>query len=61
MIMWMRVYYEQKIVILQSGMFINRVSRIIHYLALFFHKRLNQEEYWVFGGRNLWRISSMEL
>jgi len=58
--MWIRVYYEQKVVILQSVVFINRVSRIIHYLVLFFHKRLNQDEYGVFWGLNLWRICSIE-
>jgi hypothetical protein len=61
MFMWMRVYYEQKIEILQSGMLINRVGKIIHYPALFLHRRLHQEEYAVFGGLNLWRISSIEL
>ena len=39
--MWMEVYYERKVLALQSAiwMLINRVGEIIHYLALFFHKR----------------------
>jgi hypothetical protein len=57
----MSVYYERKAVILQSVVFINRISRIIHYLALSFHKRLNQDEDEVFWGLNFWRISSIEL
>jgi hypothetical protein len=61
MIMWRSVYYERKAVILQSVVFINRISKIIHYLALSFHKRLNQDEDEVFWGLNFWRISSIEL
>ncbi len=60
MFMWMRVYYERKVVILQSVAVINRVGKIIHYRALLFYKRLNQDEYGGFWDLNLWRISSIE-
>jgi hypothetical protein len=45
----------------QSVVFINRISRIIHYLALSFHKCLNQNEDEAFWSLNFWRISSIEL
>jgi len=47
--------------VLQSVVFINRASRIIHHLVLFFHKRLNQEEYEGLCGLKFWRISLIEL
>lgn len=58
--MWIEIYYERKVLALQSAVFINRASRIIHYLALFFYKCLNQDAEEVFQGLNFWRISFIE-
>jgi len=59
--MWMEVYYEQKVLLLQTEMFINRAGGIVHFVAPFFHKRLRQNVEEALFGSSFWRISLIEL